>query len=226
MGWKKIRWPSLDDLRERVRGITAKDLMQHRELILFAGMLLVILYTVYMLVAEPEMRRLSRAEIARQQLQEEFDALSSAEADLDAETLQVELGQLENEVGSEETAWEEIRQSGIKGGMSKGVFLREITLVPYSFGWKILAMEQVSDQESELDPFLGTTHFKVKGEGTFSGLFRYLKQIEDPAIPAVVAEMDIRRTEENRETLQGSIVLRVTGLREDEPAETREGEGT
>jgi hypothetical protein len=226
MRMKKIQWPSLDDLRDRVRGLTVKDLMQHREQILFAGMLLVILYTVYLLAAEPEMRRLSSAETARQQLQEEFDTLSSSGADLDSETVQVELGQLENEVRSEEAAWEEIRQKGIQDGMSKGVFLREITLVPYSFGWKILAMEQVSDQESELDPFLGTTYFKVKGEGTFSGLFRYLKQIEHPTIPAVVAEMDIHRAEENRETLQGSIVLRVMGLQEDEPAEPGEGEGT
>jgi len=223
---KQFQLPSLGSLRDRIRGFSLKDLLQHRELVLFAGMLLVVLYTVYMLVVEPEQRKLTRLETARQQLEEEIEALSADGVDENAETLQAELGGLEKDVKSAEANWKEYWQQGISEGISIGVFLREITLVPYSFGWKILAMEQLNREDSGLDPFLGTMQYKVTGEGTFAGLFRYLKRIETSMVPALVTEMDLDHKGENRQTLQGSFTLRVTGIRDEENEDQKEGEGS
>ncbi len=224
---KKIQLPSLESLREKARKISLKDLLKnHRDCVLFAAMLLVFLYTMYMLVVEPGKRRMSRLETEQTQLQEEIQALSEDGVAENAETLQVDLNRLEKEVRKSQATWKVLRSAGIQEGVSKGEFLREITLVPYSIGWKILAVEELADTGEEGEGFLETTHYRVTGEGAFSALFHYLQRIENATVPAIVLEMDLKRTETNRQTLKGSFVLRVIGLEEDEAGVQTQGEDT
>jgi len=220
----KIELPSLETLLERIRGLSRKDLVQNREVLLFAVMLVVVLYTAYMLVVEPERRRLGRLEAEQHQLQEELQALIDEGIVENAGSLQADLTRLENEVKRSEASWQ-TRRAGAPEGVSRGAFLREITLVPYTVGWRIVAVEEMTDRGGEEEPvFLETTDYRVTGEGTFAGLHRYLEMIENTEVPAAILEMDIRRDDLPLQPMTGSFVLRVTGL-QDDPSEGPEDGG-
>lgn len=211
--FKKIKddLPSLGEVKERMRDLSFQDLLHHRDLILFSLTLFIVLYAVYSSAVQPEKQNLGKVEAEKEKLGEEVQVLLDMKLEQKAASLNFDLEALQKEILSAEQEWEKNREKGRPSRVSKAIFLREITLLPYAFGWKILALEEVNKEDGE-DLLSDATLFKLTGEGSFLGLMKYLHRIEHGPAPTYVVGMDVTSTDDPHHVLRSTLHFRVAGI--------------
>jgi len=100
------RHPSGTTFRKRLQGFARKVLTQELELLLFAAMLLVVLYCVCAPGMKPQTPWVNRVETARQLWLEEIHALSTGAAEEYVHGFPGHMDSLESEPGSAQARWQ------------------------------------------------------------------------------------------------------------------------
>jgi len=206
-----IAVPPLEEIKEKLRGISAQDLLRHRDLVLYGLMLTLILFGAYSLLLEPETRRLEKLRMDRQQLAHDVQALETTGIRAQTESTQRELNRLSREVAAAETQWQAYQDQGLLTSVSKGDVLKEVGLLPPGFGWAIVKMQEV---ETRQHPGLARhTHtLRISGEGTFRGLVQYLRKLEQTSVPLWLENLEVERPSEGSRMLRATVLLRAAGV--------------
>lgn len=203
--------PSLEEIKERASELSFQDLVRHRDILLFAFMILVLLFVVYKAAVQPEKKRLATYRETNQELEKQVQVLLDMGLEKETGSLQFELNALNEEIYAAKQEWERSKGTALPVSVSKAIFLREITMLPYTLGWKIITLEEVDEEQAE-ESISSATLFNVTGEGTYGGLIRYLNRIENGMAPTYVTGMDITSPGLSHQGLQSTLQLRVKGI--------------
>jgi len=206
--------PSFEELKERAKEVSFQDLLQHRDLVLYVLMLLVIVYTMYLLSVEPEKIRMNKMQEKQKNLKAEVETLLAEGVQGQTQSIQFKVASLQQKVSDMAKEGEEIKAQWLLTHVEKGDFLREISLLPYAFGWQVLALEETGKAEDE-ESGSQATLFQITGEGSFEGLIKYLKRIEHSIAPAQVMGMEIQKPAGHPHLLQSTLQVRVMSLQQE-----------